>query len=92
MFFAKITSSLMEWLHILLKEEFINDSINNFNDIVQHVQNKEFSDQLSCLNKFLYSSNSDFFDGSKFIEIFKKIDTMKKDKKKNTEVLPNLYD
>lgn len=86
--YQKAKEAIIEWA----RDKFYPDSINNFNDIVQHVQNKEFSDQLSCLNKFLYSSNSDFFDGSKFIEIFKKIDTLKKDKKKNTEVLPNLYD
>lgn len=86
--YKKTKENLIIWA----QAKFYPRPINNFNDIIQCTQNKEFSEQLNALNRFLYSSVSDFFDDVKFIETFKKIDKMKKDEKKNFDALPNLYD
>ena len=57
------------------------------------MQNEDFSEQLSLLNKILSSNSEDYFDGSKFIEILKKVDKIKyKQTEKNNAILPNLYD
>lgn len=81
-----------ETLIIWAQAKFYPQPINNFNDIIRCVQNKNFSEQLTSLNRFLYSSNSDFFDDAKFIESFIKVDKIKKDEKKSFDTLPNLYD
>ena len=81
-----------EALIIWAQDKFYPEPINNFNSIIQRMPNKGFAEQLSALNKLLYSSQSDFFDDAKFIEIFKKADKIKTNEKKNIEALPNLYD
>ena len=86
--YKKAKENLIIWA----QAKFYPQPINNFNSINQCVQNKDFSDQLSALNRFLYSSSSEFFDDAKFIEIFKKVDKIRKDEKKNFDALPNLYD
>jgi len=86
--YKKAKEALLYWA----EDRFYPADINNFNDIAQLVNNQEFSEGLSSLNKILYSSNSDFFETSKFIEILKKVDKMKKNKRRKAEVLPNLYD
>jgi len=86
--YKKAKEALIVWAQV----KFYPESINNFNGIIQCVQNKDFSEQLSALNKLLYSSEADFFDDAKFIEIFKKADKIKTDEKKKIEALPNLYD
>jgi hypothetical protein len=82
-----------ENLLIWAQHKFGQMSIQNFNDVSKCVQNTDFSEQLSLLNKILYSNSEDLFDGVKFIEILKKIDKLKcKQAEKNNAVLPNLYD
>ncbi|MBO5441718.1 MAG: BatD family protein [Alphaproteobacteria bacterium] len=74
------------------EQKFLCDDIKNFNQLSSLVNNDEFSAELAALNKFLYSDDGGIFDGVKFIEIFKKIDKMKKKQQKNCDVLPKLYD
>lgn len=82
-----------ENLLIWAQHKFRQTSIQNFNDISKCVQNNDFSEQLSLLNKALYSSSEDLFDSAKFIEILKKMDKLKCEQtEKNNAVLPNLYD
>ncbi|MBO5038778.1 MAG: BatD family protein [Alphaproteobacteria bacterium] len=74
------------------EQKFSSDDIKNFNQLSSFVNNNEFSDELAALNKFLYSDDEGVFDDVKFIEIFKKIDKMKKKQQKDGDILPNLYD
>ena len=78
-------------LHWAAKKYFPAE-VKNFNDISMLAKNDDFSEQLSNFNRFLYSDHSDFFDATKFIETLKKIDKMKCQETKKSEVLPNLYD
>ncbi len=86
--YKEVRGALIEWAKI----KFKRTDITNFNMIAEKVNNKEFTEQLSALNKFLYSGTDDFFNSAKFIEIFKKIDKIKYNMQKNQEILPNLYD
>jgi hypothetical protein len=61
-------------------------------DIKQTVQNVSFAEQLDELNKVLYSDREEIFDIAKFIEIFKKVDRIKRSTKKEETILPELYD
>ena len=82
-----------ETLLIWAKHKFKQTNLQNFNDVSKCAQNEDFSEQLSLLNKILYSNSEDYFDGAKFIEILKKVDKIKhKQTEKNNAVLPNLYD
>jgi hypothetical protein len=72
--------------------KFYPSNVNNFRDISLLVNNKEFAEQLSLLNKLLYAQDADYFDIPKFIEILKKVDKIKVISKKNSDILPNLYD
>ena len=82
-----------ETLLIWAAHKFNQTDFQNFNDLAKYLQNDAFSEQLSLLNKILYSNTNDYFDGAKFVEIFKKVDRLKiKKSKKNDNVLPNLYD
>lgn len=74
------------------KQKFSCDDIKNFNQLSCLVNSDEFSAELAALNKFLYSDDGGVFDDVKFIEIFKKIDKMKKKRQKDGDILPNLYD
>ena len=86
--FKKAKEALLDWA----RHKFYPTAINNFNDISCLVKDAQFSEQLSALNKFLYSTNAEYFDVAKFIEILKKVDKIQLKQKKNNEVLPNLYD
>lgn len=87
--YKKAKENLLIWA----QHKFGQTTIQNFNDVSKCVQNSDFSEQLSLLNKILYSNSEDLFDGVKFIEILKKIDKLKyKQTEKNNAVLPNLYD
>lgn len=87
--YKRAKENLLVWAN----HKFNLTDIQNFNDLAKYLQNEAFSEQLSLLNKILYSNNGDYFDGAKFVEIFKKVDRLKIEKnKKNSNVLPNLYD
>lgn len=81
-------SYLIDWAKI----KFVQPDIKNLNMIADIVQNNDFSAQLAQLNKFMYSPKDEIFNGTKFIEIFKKTDKLKLKKQKHQNVLPNLYD
>lgn len=74
------------------KDKFNNNTIQNFRDISDIIDNEEFSEQLNKLNKAIYSSEDILFESKKFIEIFLKTDKIEIRKDKKTEILPNLYD
>lgn len=80
--------NLIEWAKI----KYSNSNIQNINMIIQLSHNEDFSKQLNSLNKLMYSSSDINFSGSKFIEIFKKVDKLKYNIKKKNKILPNLYD
>lgn len=86
--YKEVRAALIEWAKI----KFKRSDITNFNMIANIARNEDFSEQLSALNKFLYSETEDFFNSAKFIEIFKKIDKLKFNEQKNRKILPNLYD
>ncbi|MBP5698320.1 MAG: BatD family protein, partial [Alphaproteobacteria bacterium] len=86
--YKKAKDALLFWA----KDKYYPADINNFNDISNIVKDADFTEQLSALNKFLYSTEADFFDSSKFISVLKKIDKIKRKEHKKSEVLPNLYD
>ncbi len=86
--YKEVRFALIEWAKI----KFMRPDINNFNMIAEVAQNKDFSEQLSALNKFLYSGADDFFNSAKFIENFKKIDKIRYNVQKKQKILPNLYD
>lgn len=74
------------------REKFGDDNIKNLNMIADYARDDDFRTQLNALNKFLYSDSEDVFESAKFIEIFKRVDKIKVNVRKNKEVLPNLYD
>lgn len=74
------------------KDKFANDDINNLHELSALVNNPEFTNQLLLLNKILYAQTDELFDAIKFIEIFKKVDKMRKTVKINDNILPDLYD
>lgn len=80
-------TALIEWAKI----KYGNAEINNFQKIADYARNNDFNTQLHLLNKLLYSNSEAMFDVTKFIATFKKIDKIKTDMRKNTDVLPNLY-
>lgn len=87
--YKKAKENLLRWA----QHKFGQANLQNFNDVSKYVQNEDFSEQLSLLNKILYSNSEDYFDGAKFIEILKNVDKIKrKQTEKNNAVLPNLYD
>lgn len=86
--YQKAKDDLLQWA----KNKYYPIDINNFNDITHLVNDDAFSEQLSALNKFLYSDSAEFFDSAKFIAVFKRINKMRKKENKNDDVLPNLYD
>lgn len=87
--YKKAKENLLIWA----AHKFNRADIQNFNDLGKYLQNEAFSEQLSLLNKILYSNINDYFDCVKFVEIFKKVDRLKIEKtKKDSDVLPNLYD
>ena len=81
-----------ELLLLWAQKKYPLKKINNFNDIANLFQNDGFSECLSAFNKFLYSDKCENFDISKFIINLKKVDKLKTSKKKNSDILPNLYD
>lgn len=86
--YKEVRYALTEWAKIKFKRM----DITNFNMIAHAANNEDFSEQLSALNKFLYSETDDVFNSAKFIEIFKKIDKIKYKVQKKQRILPNLYD
>ncbi|MCM1323145.1 MAG: BatD family protein [Acetobacter sp.] len=86
--YKEVRRVLLQWANI----KFKRSDISNLNMVDRLVQNEDFSKQLSALNKLLYSEQNVSFSGTKFIEIFKKIDKLKYNMRKNQEILPNLYD
>ena len=86
--YQKAKDDLLLWA----KKKYYPADNNNFNDIMHLVNDDAFSEQLSALNRFLYSNNAEFFDSNKFITIFKRVNKMRKKESKNNDVLPNLYD
>lgn len=86
--YKEVRTFLIEWAKI----KFNRMDITNFNMIANFANNKDFSEQLSALNKFLYSETDDVFNSAKFIEIFKRVDKIKYKEQKIKKILPNLYD
>lgn len=86
--YKQAKESLLAWANA----KFYPANIKNFNDINQLLQNDAFEEQLSLFNRFLYSTNEEYFDVAKFVEIFKKVDKIQRKGTKKDEVLPNLYD
>lgn len=86
--YKKTKDSLILWG----KAKFLSDDINNLHDLILLINNDAFTEQLLLLNKILYSKDDELFDVIKFIEIFKKVDKMKKKIKVNDNILPDLYD
>ena len=87
--YKKAKENLLIWAQHKLGQT----NLQNFNDVSKCMQNEAFSEQLSLLNKVLYSNSEDVFDSTKFIEILKKVDKIKRKQiEKNNAILPNLYD
>ncbi len=85
--YKAVRSALISWASI----KFGKTDIQNLHMVANLVQNEAFTAQLTALNKILYSPQDETFNGAKFIEIFKKIDKLKKNVQKTKEILPNLY-
>lgn len=85
--YKKTKDNLLLWG----KNRFCSEDINNLHDLAELVNCDEFTNQLLLLNKILYSHTDENFDIRKFIEIFKKVDRMRKRVKTNNDILPKLY-
>lgn len=86
--YKKAREALIEWA----KNKFNDLSIKNITDISRLADNEEFSEQLSFLNKMIYSKTKESFNKVKFIEIFKNIDKLKYSKDEDKNPIPLLYD
>lgn len=86
--YKKAKDSILLWARV----KFNNTDIQNINTISKLINDDSFSEQLLLLNKIIYSKITVFFDNTKFIEVFKKIDKIKVSKDSHKEILPNLYD
>jgi hypothetical protein len=84
--------AVREALIVWANQKFAPKVFRNLQDIKQTVQNVSFAEQLDELNKVLYSDREEIFDIAKFIEIFKKVDRIKRSAKKEETILPELYD
>lgn len=67
------------------------DKIHNLDDLSKISKNKSFKEELSKLNKALYSGKDKNFDGVEFLKIFKEEQNLKKKAKKQEVPLPKLY-
>lgn len=85
--YSAAKTALIEWAKIKYK----NADINNFQKLADYVKDDDFDEQLHELNKLLYSNSETQFDVVKFIATFKKIDKIRMNVRKNSDVLPNLY-
>lgn len=86
--YSEAKNSLILWA----RHKFNQPDISNFNMIIDVVNNEDFKQELSALNKLLYSGSEQIFNSARFIKIFKNVDKIKITRYKDNKVLPNLYD